>query len=651
MPTDPVNESSPQFRQKLSQFYHLSDQLGDANYVSPIFNELQQKQPKFTQKRLLALGGMKKIFTVNDQKTSREIALAELKEDTHCSQEEIEQFLREARVTAALDHPNIVPVYDIGINIYGKPYFTMKFLRDESLHKVLKELRKANPYYVYKFPLPMLLEVFVKVCDALAFAHANGVVHLDIKPDNIMLGSYGEVYICDWGLAKILKSDEELPTATHQLDQTLLNHFTLSGTVKGTPGFMAPEQINPRFGQKNTKTDIYAIGALLYSILTLKKPFSGQSVKQMLENTVNGALISPAELRTVNEVPKALSAVCMKAMAVKQSDRYETLDLLIEDIRAYQNGFATAAENPHLFTGLALFVKRHKIAVISTCVVLLSLFFLGLFFSNVLEETEELGQLAVKRMHDEKGEEISTLLNKAQHTQLALNRALEKKQHELNEAEAHLKSLQAIYGREVISINFTKNDGPRYMQKEEIAGVIECAFWQNLSLQDNMYWDTDYNNFTTSWGQASGVAFDYDAYGSVGSVNAHGYQLYDTPTASSNNRMMSTWSDLSHAAKLKFKGLNKFAKSYDVIIYSARDSHQERAEFKVGGQSLFTADRSAKQGPFEESKARSLKEAVARGSGNYVRFRDLRSDSLVIEVIEHGDSWVPICGIQIIKKR
>lgn len=276
---------SENLQDKLQSFYH--DSPAD-DHPSVILSELVSLDSRFSDKVNHAKGGMKQVYKVNDLRTKRPVALAALRDDSDESNENIGRFLREARITAALEHPNIVPIYDIGLDEDGKPFFTMKFLKDQSLQKILKELTKQNPVYTKKYTFTVLLDIFMKICDAVAFAHSCKIIHLDLKPENIMIGDYGEVYVCDWGLAKLLGTVDDDTTGTINLDPTELNTYTLSGIIKGTPGFMAPEQIDSQFGEKDYRTDIYALGALLYSLLTFRQPFYGLSNEMILDQTLHG---------------------------------------------------------------------------------------------------------------------------------------------------------------------------------------------------------------------------------------------------------------------------------------------------------------------------------------------------------------------------
>ncbi len=369
---------------------------------SSILMELAAIKHNFADKRIHSTGGMKRVACVRELKTDRLIAMAELKDPDNCTQADVERFLREARITAALEHPNIVPVYEIGLNAAGMPFFTMKFLKDQSLSKVVRELVKCNPFYVDKYSRNSLINIFLKVCEAVSYAHSCHVAHLDLKPSNIMVGDYGEVYVCDWGLAKLLFADDgEEVFATSSLDPDLLNDITLTGVIKGTLCYMAPEQIDKTLGLRNEKTDIYALGAILYKLLTFCKPFHGMSTEEILSRTLCGELPEPKALR--NDIPDGLNAIVRKAMSVKQNDRYETVQDLIHDVHAHQEGFATEAENATSFKTLGLFLKRH--AKIGAITVLAAMVVFGMMVKIKLNEQQLLEALQLYSREKENKEQ------------------------------------------------------------------------------------------------------------------------------------------------------------------------------------------------------------------------------------------------------
>lgn len=398
--------SPPEFQEQRLLFYQMSfddeasdQQVESDEFQSPIYTELKSIGHHFTDKTLHSIGGMKVISKIKDLRTGRQIAMAEMKKKSKISQEDIEQFLREARITAALEHPGIVPIYDIGLSKNKLPFFTMKFMQDESLKKVLRELVKANPAYTKKYTLGVLLDILLKICDTIAYTHSHNVVHLDLKPSNVMIGQYGEVYICDWGLAKQLNSSEKLETSSVDLIyDSILDDTTLTGVVKGTPGFMAPEQIDEKFGKKNKQTDIYALGALLYSILVLRRPYFEYDIEQTLSATLEKRLVEPKEASLL-DVPESLNAICMKAMEKDKKLRYKTVDDLATDIRSFQGGFTTEAEDVSLTKALLFFIKRNRTFSVMLFIFFFTMLALSGFFVHQLRKEQKIAQ--VQSQHDQ----------------------------------------------------------------------------------------------------------------------------------------------------------------------------------------------------------------------------------------------------------
>ena len=344
-------------------------------------------------------GGMKKILKVEDSDTTRTLAMAVIK-DRKINSRAAERFIYEARITALLQHPNIVPVHDIGVNEKGEPYFTMKLISGENLMKILNKLEKGDPEYIKNYPLSELIIIFLKTCDALSYAHANDVIHLDLKPDNIQVSAYGEVLVVDWGLAKILHNpfddNEDFEEIIDSVD------LTLNGFIKGTPGYMAPEQALGNNQEKTKLTDVYSLGAILYSILTLKKPFEEKNLEELCRKTIQGDLLSPRKRTPGRNIPPALEAVCMKAMSPLPEKRYQTVDELRREIFAYREGFSTVAEEASYLTELMLLIKRHK----AIAALILVGFIISTLFIFKLMKNEATILNTVSRLEEEKSGRI-----------------------------------------------------------------------------------------------------------------------------------------------------------------------------------------------------------------------------------------------------
>jgi serine/threonine protein kinase len=262
----------------------------------------------------------------------------------------LNRFVREARITARLEHPNIVPVYDIGIDLSGSPFFTMKYLRGATLAVVLKRLRSKDAETMENFPQTRLIQFFVRICNAVAFAHSMNVCHFDLKPGNIHCGDFGEVQVIDWGLAGDISAGA-------------------AGQIKGTPGYMAPELINGNY-PPGKAADIYALGCILYAILTLDSPLAGLPQQEVLRRTASGRIPPPSLEGT--QLPPALEAICQKAMAFDPAERYQSAWDLRSDLNAALAGYATAAEEASAMRNIFLFLRRNIYSVIIVMLLVLS---------------------------------------------------------------------------------------------------------------------------------------------------------------------------------------------------------------------------------------------------------------------------------------
>ena len=340
--------------------------------LSAAIQEIQQLIERYKYLGEVDEGGIKKIHLYEDCLTGRKVARGELKIP---SAEKQDQFINEVKITASLEHPNIMPVYDMGLNENNEPYFIMKLIEGDNLAQIIEKLRSLNADCLKIYPLDKRLEIFLKICDAISYAHSKGVVHLDLKPANIQIGKFGEVTVCDWGLARDLQQFEDSGELKVGRLRQKLTGYTQDGLIKGTPGYMAPEQVDSKYGTKSEKTDVFSLGSLLYTLFTTKSAYKSTNLHEILEDTVHGRIIDPLEENP--GMPISLRAVILKAMSVEQEKRYKNVGQLSDDLRAYLRGFATKAEEAGLWSLFKLLLKRH-----SKLVTLLSLFvlvFIGQF--------------------------------------------------------------------------------------------------------------------------------------------------------------------------------------------------------------------------------------------------------------------------------
>ena len=341
----------------LSSLYsQLHDGAGELLEEHTILQELKDNASRYKNPELVGEGAFKKVFSAIDELTGRKIAMGMLAGDS--SPEDKERFLREARITACLQHPNIIPVYDMGLSEDEEVFFTMKLIEGESLSTIFSKLNDKDSEYTEKYPQKVLLDIFVKVCEAMAYAHSKSILHLDLKPENIQISQFGEVLVCDWGLSIILGACSDPLIERYSFDEFQKENMTLKGTIKGTPGYMAPEQA--RGNLKNEQTDLYALGAILYQMLYGDVPGKGETIEQTIENTLSGNIHQPSDK------VGSLHAVTMKALQVKPENRYQSVDALLNEITKHRLGFATDAEDAGLTRVLYLLFNRNRLASILT---------------------------------------------------------------------------------------------------------------------------------------------------------------------------------------------------------------------------------------------------------------------------------------------
>jgi serine/threonine-protein kinase len=285
----------------------------------------------------LGEGGMGLVEKVWDDDLMRALALKRLKPDLRSDRALLRQFLWEARVGAHLDHPNIVPVHDIGLSQRGELYFTMKHVEGESLAEALERLRTDGDEVTQELSLPRRLRLFLSLCAAVHFAHARGVLHRDLKPANVMLGKHGEVFVMDWGIAVPARDRAPEMLVAAAPDQATRG-------VTGTPAYMAPEQaagdpIDPR-------SDVYALGAILYELVSLAPPIEGATVSEILDKALRGDIVPLPEVAP--EAGPSLTAVVHRALAKDPGDRYPSVQDLSQDVEVVLDGRTPSAESTNL---------------------------------------------------------------------------------------------------------------------------------------------------------------------------------------------------------------------------------------------------------------------------------------------------------------
>ncbi len=325
------------------------------------------ERARFRVLRAHAKGGLGEVFVARDDGLNRRVALKEIQARYADDPGSRRRFLQEAEVTGGLEHPGVVPVYELGRHPDGRPYYAMRFVEGEDLRQAIERFhapdrpgRDAERRLTFR----ELLGRFVHVCQTVAFAHSKGVLHRDLKPANIMLGKYGETLVVDWGLAKSAGTKDAAAPA----EETVLPPRpaddatpTRAGSALGTPAYMSPEQAARRPDQMGPASDIYSLGATLYSLLTGKAPVEGADIAEVRRRVQAGAIVPPRQAKP--GTPAALDAVCRKAMALRPEDRYASALDLAADVERWLADEPVGAYREPWPARAGRWVRRHRTPV------------------------------------------------------------------------------------------------------------------------------------------------------------------------------------------------------------------------------------------------------------------------------------------------
>ncbi|MFK8112395.1 MAG: protein kinase [Rubripirellula sp.] len=329
---------------------------------------------RYRATKMHAKGGLGAVFSARDEELNRVVALKEILPEHSSNPRYQEKFVFEAEVTGSLEHPGIVPVYGLGRYEDQQPYYAMRFIRGHSFRNVIQKFHEehssptSDTYFSREYR--SLLRRLVDSCNAMHFAHEHGVLHRDIKPDNIMLGDFGETLVVDWGLAKLVEENDGDGLAT-KLEVRSSVASESQGCAVGTPMYMSPEQAKGLQNQLDRRTDVYALGAVLFNITSGNYPVEGVSTPEIILKVRSG---NTRELRSLAPAaPRAIASICLKAMALEPGDRYRTAVELAEDIERWMNDEVPLAHvGRESFTEKAArLIRRYKSWTISGAVALL----------------------------------------------------------------------------------------------------------------------------------------------------------------------------------------------------------------------------------------------------------------------------------------
>lgn len=336
---------------------------------------------RFQNLKLLGMGGMGVVYEADDPALERKVALKMLRAPYRSDRSHIARFIKEARITAKIDHPNIIAVHNLGMDKDCGAYFSMRRIKGETLQSILHKLRENDPAAVRQYSLRRLLDIFVAACNGVAAAHQHGICHCDLKPSNIMVGIRGEVWVLDWGVAR------EKSGAAPDLPQNV---------VEGTPAFMAPELLCGQLHTPDEKSDVYALGTILYCILTWREaPFDLTAEKSELLKAAAAGRYLPLRAPGREQVLQVeLAAVCRKMMALDRNSRYPDVAAVLADLNNYLDGMPVSAYSPGFFYRFLKFCRRRPLipATVTVAAVTVAMYHMAVKYMSYADDCSRLRQ-------------------------------------------------------------------------------------------------------------------------------------------------------------------------------------------------------------------------------------------------------------------
>ena len=313
--------------------------------TSRLESQLDPLDAKYAILTAFAEGGTAAVSIARDRNLRRLVAVKSLKKDAEHHEEKLNAFITEAKVTAQLDHPGIIPIYGLFRDGEDGIHLVMKLVDGKTLREYLDNLVlnyriRGMKAFNEAIQLRKRLELFLRVCDAISYAHHRNVIHRDLKPENIMIGKFKEVFVMDWGLARVI-SDEEASTPVG---------------VSGTARYFAPEVLRQK--PLDLRSDIFTLGLILQEIVTLQEAVRGNDVDEIIQHILKGK-IEPVEHRFHRKINKFLRAIIAKATSYDPRDRYQTVDDFAEDLRHYMGGYSISARRDNPWDKLKRIILKH----------------------------------------------------------------------------------------------------------------------------------------------------------------------------------------------------------------------------------------------------------------------------------------------------
>jgi serine/threonine-protein kinase len=392
---------------------------------------------RFTVYTLHARGGLGNVYLARDHALGRDVALKEIQQ-RHLEQSGcVARFEFEAQISARLEHPGIIPIYGQGIHENGRPFYTMRFIRGETLRDAIARLHTIKspatkpPAFNSRssawLDLRGVLTRFVAVCNAVGYAHSQGVIHRDLKPSNVMLGPFGETLVLDWGLARVFQDPSSIVAQPGQAmpGEAGETRLTVAGSTLGTLEYMSPEQYEGNSEQIGPASDIFSLGATLYHLLTNQPPYQHKDRVVLARAIEAGQFPRPSAIR--RDCPRALESICLKAMALRPEDRYAKATDMAADLERWLADEPVLAHREGVSSALGRWIRRHaRFALLSAC---------GCLFS-VIVVIVCMAQLALAYQHEaEANDKAQQKITEAEQAIAEAKKQLEEARKE--KAEAH----------------------------------------------------------------------------------------------------------------------------------------------------------------------------------------------------------------------
>jgi eukaryotic-like serine/threonine-protein kinase len=368
---------------------------------------------RFPMGGTIGKGGMAEVYMARDRVLNRVVAVKVMHAAAESEGEnegKLRRFLREAQITAQLSHPNVVPVHAMENNGLGRPAFVMKCVQGQTLKEYIESCSRVHGSPLHDpevHGLPARLEPLQKVCDAISFAHSRGVLHLDLKPANIMIGAFGEVYVMDWGIAKVVgeaaqQAGTGQPVATVEDTSGLV---TGTGGMMGTPIYMPPEQLAERASETSVASDQFALGMILYELLTLHVPRRFEELEELIPIVSSGQRLPFGSELGEPSVPAALQAVVERATAPDPESRYESVEAMAADLRRFLRNEELSVWPDNLVRRSWRSIQRHPVrALIGVMLVLVT--------AALVAISSLVHALGASERHQEQTEILSTIVSK-----------------------------------------------------------------------------------------------------------------------------------------------------------------------------------------------------------------------------------------------